>query len=170
MQKIPTVLLILLFAFVPTCISQKTNEQDIDRLFADLKAMLIKRTIPEALLSPAFIASRRQEEAEKAMRPYVSVAFKYNLADLQRTSQGTAKLPLIIEWETARETGRISDTALLEKVDGRWYFKNFDFMTFPWLLVAVMCSFGVAFSVLVLHFYWRTKKRRQVVPVTSPLH
>ena len=126
--------------------------------------MLIKRTVPEALLSPAFIASRRQEEAEKAMRPYVSVVFKYNLADLERTSPTTAKLPLIVEWETARETGRISDTALLERVDDRWYFKNFGFMTFPWLLIAVMCSFGVAFAVVVLYFYWRTKKRRQAVP------
>src|SRR5678815_642120 len=138
MRKIPTILLVLLSAFVLTCMSQNPDEQDIDRLFADLKASLIKRTIPEALLSPTFIASGRQEEAEKAMRPYVSVAFKYNLADLQRTSPSTAKLPLIIEWETARATGRISNTALLERIDNRWYFKNFDFMTFPWLLIAVM--------------------------------
>jgi hypothetical protein len=164
MRKIPTILLILLSAFVSTCMSQNPDEQDIDRLFSDLKTMLIKRTVPEALISPSFTGSRRQAEAEKAMRPYVSVAFKYNLADLQRMGPSTAKLPLIIEWETARETGRISDTAQLEKVDNRWYFKDFDFMTFPWLFIAVGCSFGVAFAVVVLYFYWRNKKRHQVVP------
>ena len=132
MRKIPTILLVLLSAFVLTCMSQNPDEKDIDRLFEDLKASLIKRTVPEALLSlPTFIASERQEEAEKAMRPYVSVAFKYNLADLQRTSPSTAKLPLIIEWETARATGRVSNTALLERIDNRWYFKNFDFIISP---------------------------------------
>jgi hypothetical protein len=160
MRTIPTILLLLLSTLVSNCISQNTDEQDIDRLFADLKAMLINRTLPEPLLSPTLAASRRQAEAEKAMRPYVSIAFRYNLADLQRTSPNTAKLPLIIEWETARETGRISETAFLEKVGNQWYFKNFNFMNFPWLLIGVMSSFGVAFAVVVLYFYRRSKKQK----------
>jgi hypothetical protein len=84
------------------------------------------------------------------VRPYVSIQFRYNLADLQPTSSNRAKLPLIKEWETARETGRLTGTAQLEKVGNRWYFADFDFMTFPWVLIVVMCLFGVAFAVVVL--------------------
>jgi hypothetical protein len=98
------------------------------------------------------------------VRPYVSIQFRYNLADLQPTSSNRAKLPLIMEWETARETGRLTGTAQLEKVGNRWYFADFDFMTFPWVLIVVMCLFGVAFAVVVLYFHWRPQKQLQSVP------
>ena len=162
MQKTLIGALVVLILLVSKCVPQNSDEQDIDRLFADLKQTLVKRATPDALLSPTLSAAQRQDEVKKATRPYVTIDFKYNLADLQRTSPTRAKLPLIMEWETARQTGRIQDTAQLEKVDGRWYFSDFDFMAFPWVLVVVGCSLAVGFASLVICFYRRNKKRSPV--------
>jgi hypothetical protein len=163
MRRVTLLVLLVILAIAPISIAQNTDEQDIDRLFLDLKQTLIKRSAPEGLLSPSLPISQRQQEAQKAVRPYVSIQFRYNVADLQRTSEKRAKLPLIMEWETARSTSRLTGTAQLEKVDDRWYFTNFDFMTFPWVIVVVMCSFGVAFAAVVQYLYWRSKKRRRTV-------
>jgi len=164
MRRYKSLVLLVIVAITPISIAQNADEQDIDRLFSDLKQTLIKRSAPEVLLSPSLTMAQRQKEAQKTLRPYLSIEFRYNLADLQHTSSKQAKLPLIVEWETARATGRLTATAQLEKVDNRWYFMDFDFMTFPWVLVAIMCSLGFAFAVVVLYFYWRPKKQRQTVP------
>lgn len=164
MRRFKLWVLLLIVAISPTSLAQNADEQDIDRLFLDLKQTLIQRSAPEGLLWPSLTKEQRQKEAQKAVRPYVSIQIRYNLADLQRTSSNQAKIPLIIEYETARQTGRLTGTAELEKVDNRWYFVDFDFMAFPWVLIVVMCSFGVAFAVVVLYFYWRPKKQRHAVP------
>jgi hypothetical protein len=130
MRKAIFGVLLVALSVVPISIAQSTDEQGIDRLFQDLKQTLINRSAPEDLLSPSLTASQRQEEAQKALRPYVKLQFRYNLADLQRTNATQAKLPLIMEWETARQTGTIKVSAELEKIDDRWYFRNFDFMAF----------------------------------------
>jgi hypothetical protein len=158
------VLLVMLW-IAPIGIAQSTDEQGIDQLFQDLKQTLINRSAPEGLLSPSLPASQRQEEARKALRPYVKLQFRYNLADLQRTDATQAKLPLIMEWETARQTGTITGSAELEKIDDRWYFRNFDFMAFPWAIIVIGCSFGIAFAIVVLYLYKRSiKHRRQPLP------
>lgn len=157
--------MLTLFALTADMVGQNTDEQDIDRLFRDLKQTLINRSTAERLLSPSLTASKRQEEAQKALRPYLTVEIKYNVADIDRTGQNEAKLPLIMEWETARASGRIQDSAHLIKVGDRWYFRDFDFMTFPWALVVVICSFSVALVGLVFNLYFRSKRMgRRIQP------
>jgi len=107
-------LLLLVFCLAPIGNAQNTDEQDIDRLFQDLKQMLLKRSAPEGLLSPSLTASRRQEEARKVLAPYITLQFKYKLADMQHTDLNEAKLPLTIEWETEGESRRLTDSAQLE--------------------------------------------------------
>jgi hypothetical protein len=160
MLKILLCAALLMFTISTICNAQNADQQDIDRLFADLRQTLIKRTAPDAFLSPTLPAVRRQEEAQKALRPYVTLEFRYNLADLKQSGPNVAKLPLIMEWETANGSGKISASAQLEKVDNRWYFTNFDFMSFPWMFVVVVaCSVAVAFASVVLYLYWRLYKR-----------
>jgi hypothetical protein len=155
------VVLLMLFGFVRISGAQSTDERDVDRLFEEFKQALMRRTSPGGLLSPSLEASQRERETQKASRPYVSLQFKYNLAALQRTSASGAKLPLMMEWETAHETGRLTASARLEKVADRWYFSDFDFRAFPWAIIMIGCFIGVAFAVLVLYFYWRSRKRRR---------
>jgi hypothetical protein len=165
MRKAILGVLLVALSIVPIGIAQSTDEQGIDRLFQDLKLALINRSAPEALLSPSMAPSRRQEEAQKALRPYVTLQFRYNLADLHQTNAMQAKLPLIMEWETARQTGTITGSAELEKINDRWYFRNFDFMAFPWAITVIGCSFGIAFAVVVLYLYRRSiRHRRQLLP------
>jgi hypothetical protein len=165
MRKAILGVLLVMLCYAPFSVAQNTDELDIDRLFQDLRQTLIRRSTPEDLLSPSLTASQRQKEAQKAVRPYVTLQFKYNIADLQRTNTNEAKLPLIMEWETARESGRLTDSAELEKVGDRWYFRDFDFMAFPWVIVLGACSIGVAFAIVVLYLYRRSSKRqRQPVP------
>ena len=172
MLRIPLGAALLMFTISTICNAQNADQQDIDRLFADLRQTLIKRTAPDALLSPAVPAVRRQEEAQKALRPYVTLEFRYNLADLKQTGPNVAKLPMIVEWETANGSSTITASAQLEKVDNRWYFTNFDFMSFPWVVVIVLaCLVAVAFASVVLYLYWRLywrfKKSRH--PVSARL-
>lgn len=161
-----TMLCVVLFVFgiAGVGVAQSTDERDIDRLFQDLRQTLIKRSAPDSLLVPTDTFSQRIEEAQKAMRPYVGLQFKYNLADLQRKTQNTATLPLIIQWETARSSGRLESTAHLEEVDGRWYFRDFEFMQFPWAIVIGGCSLGLVFTVVALYFYRRSQTRWQHTP------
>ncbi len=160
-------MLVLVLALSSISVTQSTDEQDIDRLFQDLKQELVKRSSPHALLAPSLTAQQRHKESEKIVRPYLNIKFKYNVADLQRTSSNEAELPLIVEWETVHESGSMTDSAHLVKVDGRWYFRDFDFMTVSWTLITiivVMCASGVAFAVFVLYLYYRSRKgRRQQV-------
>jgi hypothetical protein len=161
MHKVIFGLFLLMFWQVPLATAQSTDEADIDRLFQDLKQTLIKRSVPNDLLSPSLTASQREKEVQKAIRPYVTLQFKFNVADMGRVNSNEAKLPLIVEYETAREVGRLTGSAELERVDGRWYFRDFDFMTFPWALVIGMCSIGVAFAAVVLFLSKRSKKRQR---------
>lgn len=157
----------LVLALTSISFTQTTDEQDIDRLFQDLKQVLVKRSSPDALLAPSLTAQQRHEESEKTVRPYLNIKFKYNVADLQRRSSNEAELPLIVEWETVHESGSMTDSAHLVRVDGRWYFRDFDFMTFSWTLITVivvMCASGVAFVAFALYLYYRFRKgRRQQV-------
>ena len=85
------------------------------------------------------------------------------MADLERTGPNEAQLPLIVEWETARASERFQDSVHLVKVGDRWYLRDFDFMTFPWVLLWVVCSCPVALLGIVLDFRAR-RVRRRVVP------
>jgi hypothetical protein len=163
MRKVIVSVLLAVLALVSRGIAQNSDEQDIDRLFQSLKQTLIHRSTPESLLSPLLTASKRQEEAKRALRPYLTVQFKYNVADMDREGPNEAKLPLIMEWEAASSSGRIESSAHLIKVGDHWYFRDFDFMAFPWVLVVVMCSFSVALVGLVLYLYFRSKRLRQRV-------
>jgi hypothetical protein len=158
----------LVLAVTSISFSQTTNEQDIDRLFRDFKQSLIKRSLLDALLAPSLTAEQRQKEIEKAVRPYLNIEFKYNVGDLQRTSASDAELPLIVEWESVHASGSMTGSADLVNVDGRWYFRDFDFMTMSWTLITitvVMCTVGVAFAAFVLYLYYRLRKRQpQQVP------
>jgi len=62
--------------------------------------------------------------------------------------------------------GSISATERLEKVDEHWYFSEYDFTVFPWLIIFVAFSVCIRASV-VLYFYLRRQKREQRVPTTS---
>jgi len=158
----------LVLALTSMSFTQTTDEQDIDRLFQDLKQVLVKRSSPDALLAPSLTPQQRHKESEKTARPYLNIKFKYNVADLQRTSSNEAELPLIVEWETVHGSGSMTGSAHLARVDGRWYFRDFDFMTFSWTMITiivVMCATGVAFAAFVLYLYFRLRKgRRQQVP------
>jgi hypothetical protein len=82
---------------------------------------------------------------------------------LKLASLNEAELPVIVEWETVHESGSITDSADLIKVDGRWYFRNFDFMTISWPMIidlVVMCACRVAYAFFVLYWYYRLRKRR----------
>ena len=167
MQRTIFGVLALVLGLTSISFAQTADEQDIDRLFQDLKQAVVKRSSPDALLAPSLTAQQRHKESEKIVRPYLNITFKYNVADLQRTSSNEAELPLIVEWETVHESGSATDSAHLVRVEGRWYFRDFDFMTFSWTLITimvVMCAGGVAFAVFVLSFYSRLRKgRRQQV-------
>lgn len=159
--------LLMVLGLTSISFAQTTDEQDIDRLFQDFKQALLKRSSPDALLAPSLTAPQRRKEAEKALRPYIDIKFKYNVGDLQRTSSNEAELPLIIEWETVHESGSMTDSAHLIRVEGRWYFKDFDFMVFSWTLITIivlMCAGGVAFATFVVYLYYRLRKgqRQQV--------
>jgi hypothetical protein len=95
----------LVLALTSIGFTQTTDEQDIDRLFQDLKQALVKRSSPDALLAPSLAAQQRYKEIEKTVRPYLNVTFKYKVGDLRRTSSNEAELPLIVEWETVHESG-----------------------------------------------------------------
>jgi hypothetical protein len=167
MQRAIVGVLGLVLALSSISFAQSTDQQDIDRLFQDLKQLLVKRSPPDALLAPSLTAQKRHKESEKTVRPYLNIEFKYNVADLQRNGSNEAELPLIVEWETKHGSGSLTDSADLVRVDGRWYFKDFDFMAFSWTLITiivVMCASGVAFAVFVLYLYYRYRKgRRQLV-------
>lgn len=158
---------LLLFAPAPQALCQDKDRTDIDQLFHALKLALIQRSSPERFLSPSLPASRRGREAEKAVRPYVTLEFKYNLADLRSEGSDRAALPLIVEWETAKASGRMTDTAELEKVDGQWFFRNYGFLSFPWGMVVGGCLIGVAFATTVLYFFVRSRRRTRAAVIAQ---
>ena len=147
--------------------AQTNDKQDIDRLFQDLKKALVTRSAPDSLLAPSLTEQQRHKEIQKTTRPYLDIKFRYNVGDLQSTSSNEAELPLIVEWETVHESGSMTDSAHLVRVDGRWYFRDFDFITMSWTLITVivvMCAGGVAFAAFVLYWYYRIRRgRRQQV-------
>jgi hypothetical protein len=162
MQRSSFGVLGLVLALTSIGFTQTTDEKDIDRLFQDFKQALVKRSSPDALLTPSLTVQQRHKEIEKTVRPYLNVNFKYNVGDLRRTSFNEAELPLIVEWETVHGSGSMTDSADLVRVDGRWYFSNFDFMTISWTLITiivVMCTGAVAFAAFVLYLYYHIRKR-----------
>jgi hypothetical protein len=53
--------LLVIVTIAPISIAQNADEQDIDRLFSDLKQTLIKRSAPDGLLSPSLTGAQRQK-------------------------------------------------------------------------------------------------------------
>jgi hypothetical protein len=158
--------LLLVVLLTSISIAETTDEEDINRLFQDLKQTLVKRSSPDALRAPSLTPPQRHKAVEKALGPCLNIEFKYNVGDLRRTGSNEAELPLIVQWETVHATHSSTDSADLIKVDGRWYFKDFDFMTISWpmiLFIVVMCSCGMAFAVFVLYLYYRLKAQPQQV-------
>jgi hypothetical protein len=163
MHKIIRSIVLAVLVLTSGGVAQNAGEQEIDKLFQELKLTLVNRSRPENLLSPLRSESKRQKGAQKALRPYLTVQFKSNVADLERTGPNDAQLPLTVEWETARASGGFQDSAHLVKVGDRWYLRDFDFMTFPWVLLWVVCSFSVALVGIVLYFR-AGRVRRRIVP------
>jgi hypothetical protein len=129
------------------------------------------------MLVPALDEQSRTDQSRKVMRPYVSLQFEYNLADLQWKGEDSIELPARVRWETPRVEGSLTGTIKMVRVAGDWYFRSFDFLLFPWGEVILGGLAAIAFTVgvfwLVRRFNKRNKGERsmansETIPSTAP--
>ncbi len=151
-------------AFVSTGLEK---DHKIDDRIEQLRQTLLTRRSPAFLLVPSLDEQNRSEQSSRVMRPYVSLQFNYNLADLRWKGEGAAELPVRVHWETARVDGSLSGTMKLARIGDDWYFRSFDFLLFPWGEVTAAALLAVAFTVGVFLIYRRLRNRKRVT--SAPL-
>jgi len=87
-------------------------------------------------LSPNRTPSEIAHQKEIIRRPFVEMKISgYFPANIELQGTDRASLAAWADWKTLHESATGNVTLHFEKVSGHWYFSDFDFVIFPWLLV-----------------------------------
>lgn len=110
------------------------------------------------LLSPDVAPSARQAQLKRAQRSYIDLEISdYRNVELQGAD--SADLTADVYWRTVHSDFRQTATLHFKRVNDKWYFADFDFMTFNWAYALIGAAIGIAWAALVLRsiFDWRKR-------------
>jgi hypothetical protein len=87
-------------------------------------------------LSPNKTPTEAAHQKEIIHRPFVQMKISgYFPESIKLQGADRASLATWADWKTLHESAAGNVTLHFEKVGGHWYFSDFDFVFFPWLLV-----------------------------------
>lgn len=129
------------------------------------------------LLSPDVAPSVQQAQLKRAQRSYLDLEIS-DYRDVELHGADSADLTADIYWRTVHTDFRQTATLHFKRLNGRWYFADFDFMTFNWAYALIGAAVGIGWAVFVLRsvFDWRkhafgssTNKALWLVVILIPL-
>ena len=113
----------------------------------------------DSLLSPDVAGSARQAQLKRVQSTYLDLEIS-GYRNLEVRGANRADITADIYWRTIHSDFRQTATLHFQRVNGRWYLADFDFMTFNWAYALIGAAIGVVWAVFVLRslFDWRKRQ------------
>ena len=138
------------------------DKRQLEELIRSFETSMGSDGDPTPYLSPNATGRFRDKEIELARKQFIE--FKISGFSIDRDSSFTdpehATLRAWLSWATPHLSTQSEESIHFEKVNGKWYFSNFDFLSFNWTLTILMSLVGVGYAIAVLTYYyhWRRQK------------
>jgi len=115
--------------------------------------------IPAQTLSPN--TQSRDAQLGLFQERFTTFSITYHINELSLHGETHANLPATIEWTRAGSSLQRHTSLRFEKVNGAWYFTDFDFVKFPYALFISIAAVGflVAMMILALRYKLRRKAK-----------
>jgi hypothetical protein len=122
-------------------------------------------------LAPSVSPTARDKESAYASKPFTDLKFtNYELpGGLHFADQEHAEMTLDVEWSTKHSNFKQTATIHFVRVNGMWYFNDFQFLRFNWAFALGGAVLAIAWALLFLRmlFDWRKRKFRTTVAAAA---
>ena len=157
MKMTVAVCAVLILASYP-CVSQEPQSQIVDLIHSFQETVQEGRT-PSALLSPS--SPDHDAQLKQFVPRFQTFDARYSPSEIHFTNDNHAEVPATIEWSRTESHLSRHTTIKFERINGRWYFTDFNFMTFPYLLFFSIALAGFLVGMLILVAYLKMRKKLQ---------
>jgi hypothetical protein len=112
-------------------------------------------------LSPNKTPSEVARQKEIIRRPFAEMRISGYVPESDIELKGTDRASLFayVDWKTLHESAAGNVTLHFEKVAGRWYFSDFDFVFFPWFLVFGALGALLVYGIALAFFYFHLQRK-----------
>lgn len=140
--------------------SPQEDQMSIARLIQAVNTAATKGSNLSPFLSPNCNGAERTRELEIATKPYTHFAISGFLLprDIVIHDGTHATLRAVVSWATPHLSATNDVEISFQKVSGKWYCANFDFLKFNWFLTLAMSALGVAYAVIALAFFAHVRR------------
>lgn len=142
------------------CVAQQTGEQ-VANLIERFQKTVQEGQTPSVFLSP----NTRDADAQLQLfqGKFDSFSVKFDASEIEPTEPERATVPATILWRRGESNLERHTKLKFERVNGQWYFNDFRFMRFPWVLFTSIALAGFAVGIAILFIYLRFRKRSSTV-------
>ena len=144
-----------------------SSEASSIHTLVDLFTWTVKGGVsPHNYLLPTLPDAKRQRTLQLTRRQFVSLKIDYARKDMHFSDQTHARIRAYVTWATSDQSASYSATIRFEKVDGEWYFNDFDFLEPP-LISEKMLYLLIGVFLAFLFVAWKYVSHRKSTSMTG---